>query len=276
MPRGPALVGFPVTVVPSPTGCSTPLVLLGGCTRHVEAGRKPGSCCQPLAPRGGSFWLAPRCTRTGPPCWVVHSGSLRLQSWGCMRSGLFACVDPVTHASSCSCTQPCDGVVNRRSGAVLCRRRHLALPVVGCHARVPCTRVHACVSRPGQAGRPPGRVLVRLTTLVAVLVVLAVVVVFRPPPGPFAPPLLWLPCCLASPLQSVSCAPVGSGFLCFPALVPWALPPRGLWLLFLFCSPAFFVVSPSRPSSPPSRLRVVAPLLSNFCFSISVLRPLWL
>ena len=47
--------------------------------------------------------------------------------------------------------------------AVSCGRRHLPLRVGGRHARVPCGCACARPSWPGQAGRSPGRVLMRLT-----------------------------------------------------------------------------------------------------------------
>ena len=104
VPRGPALVcsassgpvalgapvGSPDAVVPLPN--------LGGCARHVEAGREPGCLCLPLAPAEagalGSLRVVPV---RGPAMGLSLAGSsgvglgLRALRW-------FACVDPVTDA----------------------------------------------------------------------------------------------------------------------------------------------------------------------------------
>ena len=45
-----ALVAFPSPCCLSPPRGLAPLALLGGCARHAEAGREPGSLCLPLAP----------------------------------------------------------------------------------------------------------------------------------------------------------------------------------------------------------------------------------
>ena len=76
---------------------------------------------------------------------------------------LFACVDPVFHSSGFSYCACIDGGLCRCTGAVSCGRRHLPFWVAGRHAGVECMFACACSAWPGRAGRPLGRVLVRLT-----------------------------------------------------------------------------------------------------------------
>ena len=138
-------------------------VLLGGCAGHAEAGREEGSLCLPLAPaKAGALGSLRVVPVRGPAMGLVLAGpsgvglGLRALRW-------LACVDPVTDASGFPDRPSFDGGLGRCTGAVSCGRRHRLLRVGGCHARVLCVCACACSSWPGRAGRPHGRVLVRLT-----------------------------------------------------------------------------------------------------------------
>ena len=72
----------------------------------------------------------------------------------------FACF---TDASGFPYRPSFDGGLGRCPGAFSCGRRHRSFLVGGYHACVLCVCVCACFSWPSPAGRPPGRVLVRLT-----------------------------------------------------------------------------------------------------------------
>ena len=98
------------------------------------------------APRCGCFWRV-------PPATVL----------GCVRCGALACVDPVTDRSGFPYHSASDKRLSRCTRAVSCGRGHRPLRVRGRHARVPRVCACACPSWLGWAGRPPGRVLVRLT-----------------------------------------------------------------------------------------------------------------
>ena len=126
------------------------------------------------------------------------------------------------------------------------------LRVGGRHARVPCVFACACSFWPGRAGRPPGRVLVRLTFSF----------------GRFVFLLCLAPSGLGLPLSLSLLLPFLVG--CFsrpPAawLAPLLCPPLGRWLLFGGCSPAPppFVsrvfVAPACGLLPPC-----APVVSGF------------
>ena len=126
---------------------------------------------------------------------------------------------------------------------VSCGRRHLFFRVSGRHAQVRRVCACACSSWPGPAGRPPGRVLVRLTFPLAVLSFFLV----RPPPG-------WGCACLGfslvffvfpffpspSPLSHPRCFRhfVLSGLGC-PGLgaLRLLLPPPFFFVFFVFLSP---------------------------------------
>ena len=240
---------FPTPWCLSPSRGLAPPPLLGGCAGHAEAGREPGSLCLPLAPAEagalGSLCVVP-----------VRGSAMALSLAGPSGVGLglralrwVACVDPVTDPSGFPYRPSFDGGLGRCTGAFLCGRRHLPLRVGGRHARVPC--VCACVrpSWPGRAGRPPGRVLVRLTFSFGRFVFLLLgplqagvapflvrfffLVVFCAPPLSLAffgfwPRVPWAlaPCFPFLPLPPACfffclpsfCAPVISGFLWFPAL----------------------------------------------------------
>ena len=216
---------FPTPWCLSPPRELAPPALLGGCAGHAEAGREPGSLCLPLAPTEagalGSLRVVPV---RGPAMGLSPAGpsgvglGLRALRW-------LACVDPVTDASGFPYRPSFDGGLGRCTGAVSCGRRHLPLRVEGRHARVPCVFACACSSWPGRAGRPPGRVLVRLTFSFGRFVFLLCL----------APSALGLPLSLSLLLPFL--------FGCFsrpPAawLAPLLCPPLGRWLLFGGCSPA--------------------------------------
>ena len=175
------------------------LVAPRGAPRLVRSGRS--RCSGRLSRRRGAFphpgslrprlyWAAARGTRRPaenrahcacrwpPPRqgrWALRVVPVRGPAMGLSLAGpsgvglglralrWLACVDPVTDASGFPYRPSFDGGLGRCTGAVSCGRRHLPLRVGGRHARVPCVFACACSSWPGRAGRPPGRVLVRLT-----------------------------------------------------------------------------------------------------------------
>ena len=210
VPLGPAVRSLMVlrSAFPTPWCLSPPRGLLppaspGGCAGHAEAGREPGSLCPPLAPaEAGALGALCVVPVQGPGMGMSLAGysglglGLRALRW-------LACADPVTDASGFPHRPSFDGGLGRCNGAVLCGRQHLPLWVGGCHARVLCVCGRARSSWLGQAGRPPGRALVRLTfPLVALSSCFA-----RPPPG-WGCPFLCVrlpsfPCCFL--LSSVSC-----------------------------------------------------------------------
>ena len=236
-----AQVGFPVAVVPFPTpGACAPGFT--GWLRGARGGR-PRTGLIVLAPgprRGGGAGLAPCRTRSGPRVGVVPGGSLRRRSWAACAAVVGVC-GPVTDASGFPYCLSSDGVLGRCTGAVSCGRRHLPLRVGGRHAQVPCVCACARPSWPGQAGRPPGRVLVRLTFSFKRFVFLLCL-----PPSGLGLPLSWSFVCPRPPLfcsffflfcSFLRCcfprAPFVSCFLWFPA--PGAL---GLGAVCcLFCWP---------------------------------------
>ena len=219
---------FPTPWCLSPPRELAPPALLGGCAGHAEAGREPGSLCLPLAPaKAGALGSLRVVPVRGPAMGLSLAGpsgvglGLRALQW-------LACVDPVTDASGFPYRLSFDGGLGRCTGAVSCGRRHLRLRVGGRHARVPCVFACACSSWPGRAGRPPGRVLVRLTFFFGRFVVLLCL----------APSGLGLPLSLSLLLPFL----VG----CFsrpPAawLAPRLCLPLGRWLLLGGCSPPLCV-----------------------------------
>ena len=239
-----------------PRGLAPP-ALLGGCAGHAEAGREPGSLCLPLAPAEvgtlGSLRVVPV---RGPAMGLSLAGpsgvglGLRALRW-------FGCVDPVTDASGFPYRPSFDGGLGLCTGPVSCGRQHLPLLVGGRHARVPCVCACARPSWPGWAGRPPGRVLVRLTFFFGrfvFLLCLAPSGLGLPPswslvcPPPllvaffFFSPLLFSACPLC-PLLSLVSGPGCRGpwrcvlFVSLASLSPPLCCPPGRWLLSGGCRP---------------------------------------
>ena len=215
-----APVGFPVAVVPFPTPGACAPGFTGWLRGATGAGREPGSLCLPLAPAEagalGSLRVVPV---RGPAMGLSLAGpsgvGLGLRALRCL-----AFVDPVTDASGFPYRPSLDGGLGRCTGAVSCGRRHRPFRVGGRHARVPRVCACACPAWPGRAGRPPGRVLVRLTFPLAGLGALFACSA----PSGLGMPCLWLLVFFfffffffpfSSPLPC--CAPVVSGFPCFPA-----------------------------------------------------------
>ena len=170
VPRGPALVrrasscpvalgapvGFPVTVVPSPT----PGAVVPGCTgrlRGARGGRPRTRLIVPAAGpcRGRGAGLGPRRTRSGPRDGVVPGGSLRLRSWA-------ACAAVVWCVWTRSLTRPVSCTVRLSTGDSAGAPWLFRVdadtspfrsedPTPGSRARVP---VHALLGRVGRAGLP--------------------------------------------------------------------------------------------------------------------------
>ena len=177
VPRGPAWCAAPRPVrslsvlqsafptpwcLSAPRGLAPP-ALLGGCAGRAESGREPGSLCLPVAPAEagvlGSLRVVPV---RGPAMGLSLAGHSGVRLGLCVLRWL-ACVDPVTDASGFPYRPSFDGGLGRCTRAVSCGRPHLPLRVGGRHAWVPCVCACGCSSWPGRPGRPPGRVLVRLT-----------------------------------------------------------------------------------------------------------------
>ena len=237
------------------------LVAPRGAPRLVRSGRS--RCSSRLSRRRGAFphpgslrprlyWAAARGTRRPaenrahcacgwpPPRqgrWALRVVPVRGPAMGLSLAGpsgvglglralrWLACVDPVTDASGFPYRPSFDGGLGRCTGAVSCGRRHLPLRVGGRHARVPCVFACACSSWSGRAGRPPGRVLVRLTFSF----------------GRFVFLLCLAPSGLGLPLSFSLLLPFPVGCYSRPPaawLAPRLCPPLGRWLLFGGCSPA--------------------------------------
>ena len=203
----------------------TPPALLGGCAGHAEAGREPGSLCLPLAPAEagalGSLRVVPV---RGPEMGLSLAGPSGVGLGLCALRRL-ACVDPVTDTSGFPYRPSFDGGLGQCTGAVSCGRRHLPLRVGGRHTRVTCVCACACSFWPGRAGRPPGRVLVRLTFSFGRFVFLLCLA-----PYGLGLPLFWsfafafFFCFSVSPLLFFFLAPpLSLAFFCFRPRVPWAL-----------------------------------------------------
>ena len=159
-------LAFPTPWCLSPPQGLAPPALLGGCAGHAEAGREPGSLCLPLAPaEAGALGSLGVVSVQGPVMGFSLAGpsgvGLGLRALRC-----FASEDPVTDASGFRYRPSFDGGLGRCTGAVSCGRGHPP-PFAGRRTPHPGpVRVRVCVcvlSWPGRAGRPPGRVLVRLT-----------------------------------------------------------------------------------------------------------------
>ena len=224
VPRGPAWCAAPrpvrsLSVLRSPfltPWCLSPSrglgppALLCGCAGHAEAGREPGSLCLPLAPAEAGTLCSLRVVPVRSPAMGVSLAGPSGTGLGLRALWWLACVDSVTDASGFPYRPSFDMGLSRCTGAVSCGRRHLPLRVGGRHARVPCLCACAHPSWSGRAGRPPGRVLVRLTFSF----------------GRFVFPLCWAPSGLGLPLFW--------SFVC-PHLPPFALVFFFLRLSVLFC-----------------------------------------
>ena len=86
-----APVGCSAALVPSPYWGHFPPDLLRGGAGHVEAGQDLGAWCLPLAPAKAGALGSLRVV----PVWVAPASV-----FGCLRCGVPACVDPITHAST--------------------------------------------------------------------------------------------------------------------------------------------------------------------------------
>ena len=218
-------------------------------TRRPAENRAHCACRWPLARQGR--WARSASYPFGVPQWGCPWRVPPASVLGCVRCGGLACVDPVTDASGFPYRPSCDGGLGRCTGAVSCGRRHRPLRVGGRHARVPRVCACACPAWPGRAGRPPWRLLGRLSFPLAVLGSLFACSA----PSGLGLPRLWLLLgfsvffCFFSPFLP-RCAPVVSCFACFPA--PCAL---GLGVL----SPPPFLFSP-----PPSLCAPLSPALRVF------------
>ena len=150
---------FPSPWCLPPTRGLLPPALPGACAGHVEAGREPGSWCLPLAPAEaralGALSVVPV---RGPAMGLSLTG---LSGFGLWLRALrwLACDDPVTDASG---FLYCPGDSAGAPG--LFRVDADTSPFGSQDATLgSCTCLCTCSSWPGRAGRPPGRVLVRLT-----------------------------------------------------------------------------------------------------------------
>ena len=175
-----------------------------------------------------------------------------------------ACVDPVTDASRFPYRPSFDGGLGRCTGAVSCGRRQLPLRVGGRHARVPCVCACARPSWPGRAGRPPGRVLVRLTFSLGCFVFL-----LCSAPSGLGLPLSWSFVCPPPPLCSFvffsSPLPFPAHLLCLLLSLVSGPGCPGPWrcVLVVCC----LVVAPPPPPPPPFCVsRFFLPLLRALCF----------
>ena len=260
-------VSIPVALVPSPTGGQRPPIYWaaawGSC--RVAQSRAHGDGRWPLPRHGrwarsGSYPFG--APRSGCP-WRVPAALVL----GCVRCGDLACVDPVNHASGVPYRPSLGGGLGWCTRAVSSGRRDLPFPVAGRHARVLFVCACVCPLWPGRAGRPPGRVLVRLTFSLAVVCACFVSSAFcglRLPCFCFFPPFVLCLCFF--------CRAVVLGFLPLVCLGPcvFAHPPPFFFFLVLFpCCPVafFFLVCFPRSSGfvpvllpPPLRCFLV------FCF----------
>ena len=262
---------------PHPRGCRPRLywVAARGTWRPAE-NQALCACHWPL-PRQGR-WARSASYLFGAPRWGCPWRVPQASVLGCVRCGGFACVGPVTDASGFPYCPSFDGGLDRCSGAVSCGCRHRPLRVGGRHARVQRVCACACPAWLGRAGRPPGRVFVRLTFLLAGLGALLACSA----PSWLGLPRWWLCLGFSSSLPPPCCTPVVSCFACFPApgrLGPWRLlaPPPSPplcaplspalhvfrpwvpWALASCCHPPPFLFSPS-----PLRCAALSPALRVF------------
>ena len=212
----------------SPPRGLAPPALLGGCAGHAEAGREPCSLCLPLAPAEAGALGSLRVVPVRGPAMGLSLAGPSGVCVGLLALRWLVCVDPVTDASGFPYRPSFDGGLGRCTGAVSCGRRQLPLRVGGRHARHPCACACARPSWRGRAGRPPGRVLVRLTFSFGRFVFLLCL-----PPSGLGLPLSWSFVCPRPPpllrfffLFSVvvfRAPPLSLAFFGFRPRVSWAL-----------------------------------------------------
>ena len=119
--------------------------------------------------RGRGAGLATCCTRPGYCNGVVPGWSLRDRSWApCAAVVWRVRIHSLTRPVSCTvCVSTGDSA--SAPGSFLCGNQNHLFWVGGRDALAGCVSACACSSWPGRAGRPPRRVLVRLTFPLAVL-----------------------------------------------------------------------------------------------------------
>ena len=264
---------FPTPWCLSPARGLAPPALLGGCAGHAEAGREPGSLCLPLAPAEAGTLGSLRVVPVRGPAMELSLAGPSGAGLGLRALRWLACVDPVTDESGFPYRPSFDGRLGRCTGAVSCGRRHLPLRVGGRHAQVPCVCACARPSLPGRAGRPHGRVLVRLTFSFG-----RFVFPLCSAPSRLGLPLFWsFVCPLLPPFAFVFrlsvlfslAPPLSLAFLGFRPRVPWALALcvvcfAGLALLGSPCALAFFVL----PGRGPLSRGFPSPLSPRVCLPL--------
>ena len=260
-PRGPVLVrsassgqvalgaqfGFPVAMVPSPTGDFRPRIYMAaarGTWRSAE-NRAHAACRWPL-PRQG-HWVRSASYPFGAPQWGCPWGVSPALVLGCVRCGELAYAYPLTQASGVLYRPSFDGGLGQCTGAVLCGRRHLPFPVGERHTRAPGVCASTCSAWAG-FGEPASWVRFGARHLSFGRFVLFHCSATSDRGCHF------LFFCLF-PRSPVARASAVSGFLCFQAQVPLALalcvlacppPPPSSAALFHFpCVPCTPVVSGS-------------------------------
>ena len=171
-----ALVGFPDAVVPFCILCAD---LLGGCAAHVEAGREPGSWGLPLAHAEAGMQSSLRVVPVRGPAMGLSLAVSSVNGLGLHVLRWYNVCDPITDAFGYPYRSSFNRDLGLCIGAALCENQHFPLRFAGRHAWVPCVCACACSLLPGQAGRPPGCVMVRLSFRIALLATCFA----QPPPG---------------------------------------------------------------------------------------------
>ena len=252
-----------------PAACLSSVPCGPALVRGARGGRPRTGLIVPAAGpcRGKGAGRAPRRTRSGPRDGVVSGGSLRLRSWA-------ACAAVVWRVWTRSLTRRVSRTVRLATGDSAGAPGLFSVDadtapfrVGGRHARVPRVCACACPDWPGRAGRPPGRVLVRLTFPLAILGSLFACSA----PSWLGLPRLWLLLgffFVSFPLLPLVAPPLSLALRVFRPRVPWAL---------ASCCPApppfFFAPPPSLLSSafPAFRLPLAsAPPLAFFFFPLGL------
>ena len=254
---------------PHPGGCGPRLYWMAARGTWRPAENRAHCACRWPLPRQGR-WARSASYPFGAPQWACPWRVPPVLVSGCVRCGGLACVDPVTDASGFPYRPSFNGGLGLCTGAVSCGRQRGPFRVGGRHARVPRVCACACPAWPGRAGRPPGRVLVRLSFPLAVLGSLFACSA----PSGLGLPCLWLlfgffflfisPSSLR-PRCVLLCVFSGPGCLGPWRLVappPLFLPPSLLSLAF----PALRLPGASAP--PPFVFFVFFPLFLVFPFSL--------